>query len=96
MRKLWLSIPACLIVAQGLSAQTEQFVLGNSVVSATGFEQDIKDAPASISVITGEEIMERPIRDLGDIVQEIPVFLLLCKKLETQAFKCVVWRPNIL
>lgn len=72
MRKIVLSIPACLLLTQGLSAQTEQFVLGNSVVSAAGFEQDIKDAPASISVITGEEIMERPIRDLGDIVQEVP------------------------
>ncbi|TLD85230.1 TonB-dependent receptor [Helicobacter sp. MIT 11-5569] len=72
MRKITLSIPACLLLAQSLSAQTEQYVLGNSVVSASGFEQDIKEAPASISVITQEDIMERPIRDLGDIVQEVP------------------------
>ncbi|OCR87232.1 hypothetical protein CFT12S00416_08685 [Campylobacter fetus subsp. testudinum] len=34
--------------------------------------QEIKDAPATISVITSDEIMNKPIRDLGDIVQEVP------------------------
>lgn len=46
--------------------------LGRSVVTASGYEQDIKDAPASISIIPQEEILTRPIRDLGDAVQDIP------------------------
>ncbi|RDU60238.1 TonB-dependent receptor domain-containing protein [Helicobacter marmotae] len=46
--------------------------LGRSVVSATGYEQDIKDAPASIAIVPREEILTRPIRDLGDAVQDIP------------------------
>ncbi|WP_304646122.1 TonB-dependent receptor domain-containing protein [uncultured Helicobacter sp.] len=46
--------------------------LGRSVVSASGYEQDIKDAPASIAIIPREEILTRPIRDLGDAVQDIP------------------------
>ncbi|RDU59071.1 ferric enterobactin uptake receptor, partial [Helicobacter marmotae] len=46
--------------------------LGRSVVSATGYEQDIKDAPASIAIIPQEEILTRPIRDLGDAVQDVP------------------------
>ncbi|WP_363323930.1 TonB-dependent receptor plug domain-containing protein, partial [uncultured Helicobacter sp.] len=46
--------------------------LGRSVVSASGYEQDIKDAPASIAIIPREEILTRPIRDLGDAVQNIP------------------------
>lgn len=73
MRKIFFSIPVAILIAQGSSsARTEQFVLGDSVVSASGFEQDIKEAPASISVIPAEEIINRPIRDLGDIVQEVP------------------------
>ncbi|WP_237416391.1 TonB-dependent receptor domain-containing protein [Helicobacter saguini] len=32
----------------------------------------MRDAPASISVITHEEIMSRPVRDIGDIVQDVP------------------------
>ncbi|MEE3704368.1 TonB-dependent receptor [Campylobacter sp. CX2-8023-23] len=47
-------------------------VLDKSVVSASGFAQSIKDAPATISIIGGDEIQNRPIRDLGDIVQDIP------------------------
>ena len=46
--------------------------LGESVVSATGYEQLLKDAPASISVIPKEELQNRPIRDLGDALQEVP------------------------
>lgn len=46
--------------------------LDRVVVTAGGYEQDIKDAPASISIIPKEEIMTRPIRDLGDAVQDIP------------------------
>lgn len=43
-----------------------------SVTTATGFKQKIKDAPASISVVPKEEILTRPIRDLGDAVQNVP------------------------
>lgn len=43
-----------------------------SVTTATGFKQDIKDAPASISIVPKEEILTRPIRDLGDAVQNVP------------------------
>ena len=46
--------------------------LGESVVSATGYKQLLKDAPASISIIPKEELQNRPIRDLGDALQEVP------------------------
>ncbi|RDU51889.1 ferric enterobactin uptake receptor [Helicobacter sp. MIT 00-7814] len=46
--------------------------LQRSVVTATGFKQDIKEAPASISIIDKEEILTRPVRDLGDMVQNVP------------------------
>ncbi|RDU60650.1 ferric enterobactin uptake receptor [Helicobacter didelphidarum] len=43
-----------------------------TVSTASGYEQDIKQAPASISIIPKEEILSRPIRDLGDAVQDVP------------------------
>lgn len=46
--------------------------LGQSVVTAAGFAQDLREAPASMSVITAEEISEAPARDLGDIVADLP------------------------
>ena len=46
--------------------------IGESVISATGYRQLLKDAPASVSVIPKEELVNRPIRDLGDALQEVP------------------------
>ena len=46
--------------------------LDKVVVTASGYEQDIKNAPATISIIPREEILSRPIRDLGDAVQDVP------------------------
>ena len=46
--------------------------LDKVVVTASGYEQDIKNAPATISIIPKEEIMSRPIRDIGDAVQDVP------------------------
>ncbi|RDU54640.1 ferric enterobactin uptake receptor [Helicobacter sp. MIT 00-7814] len=46
--------------------------LQRSVVTASGYAQDIKDAPASISVVDKEDILTRPIRDIGDAVQDVP------------------------
>lgn len=41
------------------------------VVSAAGFEQKITDAPASISVITAEELSKRPYTTLLDAVRDL-------------------------
>ncbi len=46
-------------------AKADEVYIGESVISASGYEQDIKEAPATISIIPKEEIMSRPIRDLG-------------------------------
>lgn len=43
-----------------------------TVVSAAGYEQDIRNAPASISVITGKELENRQFSSLQDIAREIP------------------------
>jgi outer membrane receptor for ferrienterochelin and colicins len=41
------------------------------VVTATGFEQQVTDAPASISVITQEQLKKKPFRDLTDALSEV-------------------------
>ena len=45
--------------------------LQNIVVSASGFEQNIKEAPASISVLTREDLERRSFKDLADALRDI-------------------------
>jgi len=42
------------------------------VVTATGAQQWIKDAPASISVITREEIERKPVTSIGQLLSTVP------------------------
>ena len=58
------------MVTGGLHAETIQ--LGRSVVSATGFEQDLRDAPASVSMVEGSELSARPVRDIAEAISQIP------------------------
>ena len=41
------------------------------VVTATGFEQNVKEAPASITVVTREELEKGAFRDLTDALREV-------------------------
>lgn len=52
-------------------AAAAQEALPTVVVTATGFEQHIAEAPASISVITREELNKKPFRDLTDALKDI-------------------------
>ena len=54
------------------SSEAQTFQLDETVITATGYEQDIKYAPASVSVVPKDEIVSRPVKDLGDIVQDVP------------------------
>jgi len=45
--------------------------LDQVVVTASGFEQSVRDAPASISVITREELEKGAFRDLTDALKEV-------------------------
>lgn len=69
-----LAYAALLIVsAQAAFAQQADGVkqLDTVVVTAGGFEQMIKDAPASISVITREELEKKPFNNLADAVADV-------------------------
>lgn len=46
--------------------------LDETVVSAAGFEQDVREAPASVSVIDSKELSTKPVRDLGTAVGDVP------------------------
>lgn len=62
-----LAAAACAMAGAQEQAQT----LTEVVVSASGFEQQIKDAPASISVITRAELETKNFRDLADALQGV-------------------------
>jgi outer membrane receptor for ferrienterochelin and colicins len=65
---------ALFLAASSASAQDAnagESKLKEVVVTASGFEQEIADAPASISVITREELDKKPFRDLTDALRDI-------------------------
>ncbi|SUX88675.1 Colicin I receptor precursor [Chromobacterium violaceum] len=53
------------------AAHAAEAVLPSVVVTATGYEQKIKEAPASISVITREELEKKPFTNLADAIQDL-------------------------
>lgn len=66
---------AALLVASAQVAFAQQAdgvkQLDSVVVTAGGFEQMIKDAPASISVITRDELEKKPLNNLADAVADV-------------------------
>ena len=58
-------------LAQTPQATGEARNLETVVVTASGFEQALKDAPASITIVTGEELRKRPFRDLTDALRDV-------------------------
>jgi outer membrane receptor for ferrienterochelin and colicins len=66
---LLLALPAAASVAQTTDGGTLR--LSPLVVSASGFEQDIQDAPASISVITREELEDKRVSSLADALRDV-------------------------
>ncbi len=53
-------------------AQQEVKQLDNIVVTASGFEQAVEDAPASISVIPRVELEKKAYRDVTDALKDVP------------------------
>ncbi|MDA3969396.1 TonB-dependent receptor domain-containing protein [Helicobacter ibis] len=78
----------CVSLAGILSANVyaNEYRLDTSVISATGFEQDVKDAPASISIITKEDLENRPVADIADAIKDVPGVDVSVSKLGTYSF----------
>ena len=67
----------CFMVADDAESKNEikkieTRMLEKQVVTPSGFGQDYTLAPASISVVTPEEIQSRPVRDLGEAIANVP------------------------
>ncbi|MBB5213568.1 ligand-gated channel protein [Parapusillimonas granuli] len=59
-------------VAVGQDAQAPVTRLDNVVVTATGFEQMVEDAPASITVIPRAELEKKAFKDVTDALKDVP------------------------
>ncbi|SDX61730.1 outer membrane receptor for ferrienterochelin and colicins [Pseudomonas syringae] len=67
---------ACLAVGQAHAAEpviepANVLSLDDVVVTASGFEQNLEDAPASMTVITGDELRKKSFRDLTDALRDV-------------------------
>lgn len=60
------SIPATAL------AQSGPTVLEPIIITATSGERFVKDAPASVTVVTSEELRQRPVQDLASAVEGAP------------------------
>ena len=59
------------LVTSAQAADPQALTLDEMVVTASGYEQSIEDAPASITVIDGETHRRKSYRDLGDAVRDV-------------------------
>lgn len=60
----------------GMAAAQEVKSLDTVVVTAAGYEQQIKEAPASISVVTRAELEKRAYTNLHDALRDVPGVIL--------------------
>ena len=58
--------------AQDIPADDTGLVLDTIVVTAAGFQQNVTEAPATISVVPGEQLRQEMVRDLGDALRAVP------------------------
>lgn len=65
------SLASLMAIHTAHAQSSEDGVLPDVVVTAAGFEQSIEDAPASITVIPGEELRKRQFRDLTDALRDV-------------------------
>lgn len=58
--------------AQSVGMNRDEAAPADIVVSATGYELNVQDAPATISVITADEIKQRSYTDITDVLMNVP------------------------
>lgn len=58
-------------IASGSVCAHDAIELNRVVISATGFEQNIKDAPATISIISAEELQKKSYTDITDALKHV-------------------------
>ncbi|MDH1624041.1 TonB-dependent receptor [Pseudomonas chengduensis] len=66
------ALASAIALAASFGAQAnEPIALGDVVVSASGFEQKITEAPASISVISREELQQKSFSNLAEALEDV-------------------------
>lgn len=65
-------IPLLLAGANAAAQHAAEQQLATVVITASGYEQNIRDAAASITVISGSEIAKRSYTDLADVLKFVP------------------------
>lgn len=71
-KKLAVILPLLFVSASSIAQQDDEQQMTEVVVSASGYEQNIKDAPASITVISAKEIAKKSYTDLADVLKFVP------------------------
>lgn len=75
MLKTRLAASVALIVTgfSGLAVAAENTsTLPSMVVSATGYQQEVLRAPASITVVDRDEMIRKPVSDMAEVLRDIP------------------------
>ena len=67
-----LPLAAAVNAAWAQAADDDYTTLDTSVVSAAGYEQDTRDAPATVSIVSGAELETRPVADLAQAIEDVP------------------------
>lgn len=67
-----LALACCTLYTANVNAEHPPMELENLVVTASGFSQHIKDAPASISVVNREQLQSKSYRDVTDALRDVP------------------------
>lgn len=70
-RRTWPLAAALLLASASTVAQTSDQHLAEVVVSASGFEQTVKEAPASITIITREELETTRVSSLAEALSHV-------------------------
>ncbi|HCM63583.1 MAG TPA: TonB-dependent receptor [Morganella sp. (in: Bacteria)] len=65
------SLLAVAVMTAATTAYAENKKEDTIVVTASGFAQEMRDAPASITVITKEQLQNKPISNLNDAVKDV-------------------------
>lgn len=67
-----LVIPAFAVAQETDQKDPKDMVLDNVIVTASGTAVNVIDAPASVSVITREEIERQPVQNIGQLLSRVP------------------------
>src|SRR5690606_13958640 len=65
------ALASALLGASVSTFAQDALVLGDTVVSAAGYEQKITDAPASVTVVSQEQLQKKPYAGLADALRDI-------------------------